>query len=191
MITKEVLKNEKFFPTFCLYHPSIIIYKLKKSTKLKTKSMKKAINSLLFTAILGFATITFTSCKKEGCTDVNANNYNDEAKKDDGTCTYPVINTAATGKSGDVSGEGGTASKTFTFTNSNTTVGWDMSMGASTGSFQLTIKDAAGVVVVDKTLTAGSGPQDAAGTSAAGTAGTWTAIINLTKFTGRGDYSFQ
>jgi hypothetical protein len=29
-----------------------------------------------------------TSCKKEGCTDVNALNYNTEAKKDDGSCQY-------------------------------------------------------------------------------------------------------
>lgn len=29
-----------------------------------------------------------TSCKKEGCTDANATNYSDEAKKDDGSCVY-------------------------------------------------------------------------------------------------------
>lgn len=29
-----------------------------------------------------------TSCKKEGCTDETATNYNEDAKKDDGTCTY-------------------------------------------------------------------------------------------------------
>lgn len=29
-----------------------------------------------------------TSCKKEGCTDPTATNYNEEAKKDDGSCTY-------------------------------------------------------------------------------------------------------
>lgn len=29
------------------------------------------------------------SCKKEGCTDVTATNYNADAKKDDGSCTYP------------------------------------------------------------------------------------------------------
>lgn len=29
-----------------------------------------------------------TSCKKEGCTDVDATNYNAKAKKDDGSCTY-------------------------------------------------------------------------------------------------------
>ncbi len=34
-----------------------------------------------------------TSCKKEGCTDATANNYNADAKKDDGSCTYdePVV----------------------------------------------------------------------------------------------------
>ena len=29
-----------------------------------------------------------TSCKKEGCIDVNATNYNSEAGKDDGSCVY-------------------------------------------------------------------------------------------------------
>lgn len=33
---------------------------------------------------------TTASCKKEGCTDVNAINYNEEAKKDDGSCEYPT-----------------------------------------------------------------------------------------------------
>ena len=32
------------------------------------------------------------SCKKKGCTDSNAANFNSEAKKDDGTCVYtPII----------------------------------------------------------------------------------------------------
>lgn len=31
-----------------------------------------------------------TSCKKEGCTDSTATNYNDNAKKDDGSCVYPI-----------------------------------------------------------------------------------------------------
>jgi len=154
---------------------------MKKLNKIKSAGM---------IVLMALTSATFTSCKKEGCTDANANNYNDEAKKSDGTCTYPIINTSGIGKSGDISGAGGTASKTFTFTNSNTTAGWDMSIDASGGSFQLVLKDASGTTVLDKTLTAGSGSQDAAGTSASGTSGTWTATITLTKFRGSGDYSF-
>lgn len=150
--------------------------------------MKRAKLTFLVTIVL--ASATFTGCKKEGCTDINANNYNEEAKKDDGTCTYPTINTSSTNTSGDISGAGGTASKTWTFTNNKSTVGWDMAIDATSGSFQLVLKDASGVTVLDKTLTAGSGAQDASGTSSAGTEGVWTATITLTKFNGTGDYSF-
>ena len=37
--------------------------------------------------LLGLALLT-TSCKKEGCTAADATNFNVEAKKDDGTCSY-------------------------------------------------------------------------------------------------------
>ncbi len=40
---------------------------------------------LTITMIAGIA---LTSCKKKGCTDPAANNYNPDAKKDDGTCVY-------------------------------------------------------------------------------------------------------
>lgn len=33
-------------------------------------------------------TVTLSSCRKEGCTDKTATNYNAKAKKDDGTCSY-------------------------------------------------------------------------------------------------------
>jgi len=33
---------------------------------------------------------SFSSCKKKGCTDPNSLAYNEEAKKDDGSCTYPT-----------------------------------------------------------------------------------------------------
>lgn len=149
----------------------------------------KTIKLLLITALLAGA-FGMVSCKKEGCTDPNANNYDSKAKKSNNTCTYPVINTSSTGKSGDISGSGGTVSKTFNFSNPNQTVGWDMSINSSSGNFQLVLKDASGSVVVDKTLTGGSGPQSASGTSTSGTSGTWTCIITLTKFNGSGDYSF-
>src|SRR5690606_32283267 len=46
--------------------------------------MKKRI--LLPILMIGLLAI---SCKKEGCIDKEAENYNSEAKKDDGSCIYP------------------------------------------------------------------------------------------------------
>jgi len=48
--------------------------------------MKTKKNGLILLLAAGMFTIT--SCKKEGCTDPTANNYNDKAKKDDGSCTF-------------------------------------------------------------------------------------------------------
>jgi hypothetical protein len=39
--------------------------------------------------IIILLSVVSVSCKKEGCTDIAATNYNAEAKKDDGSCTYP------------------------------------------------------------------------------------------------------
>ncbi len=50
----------------------------------------KQVNLILIVTLL----LVIVSCKKEGCTDSAASNYNEEAKKDDGSCTYlPVIQT--------------------------------------------------------------------------------------------------
>ncbi|MFT6166526.1 MAG: hypothetical protein ACJASF_001215 [Vicingaceae bacterium] len=142
-------------------------------------------------------TSTFTGCKKEeeekvqGCTDVNANNFDPNAEENNGSCTYPTINVSPTNTAGDLSGFGGTASRTISFESTTQTIDWDMTIKATSGSFQLVVKDADGTAVIDKTLTAGSGPQDDAGISASGTPGTWTLSVFLTNFNGTGDYSLQ
>ncbi|GAB4375947.1 MAG: hypothetical protein Kow0075_02660 [Salibacteraceae bacterium] len=46
-----------------------------------------SLKLVLTTVILGLAVIS-TSCKREGCTDPDAINYDSKAKKDDGTCEY-------------------------------------------------------------------------------------------------------
>ena len=51
--------------------------------------MKKI--SLFSLIIFLGATLSFMGCTKEGCTDINALNYDAEAKDDDGKCTYPDI----------------------------------------------------------------------------------------------------
>ena len=35
--------------------------------------------------------LVFSSCKKLGCTDPNANNYNSAANQDNGNCTYTLM----------------------------------------------------------------------------------------------------
>lgn len=42
----------------------------------------------IYLATFTFAALATLSCKKEGCTDSSATNYNADAKKDDGTCVY-------------------------------------------------------------------------------------------------------
>ncbi|MCB0477121.1 MAG: hypothetical protein KDC84_03100 [Crocinitomicaceae bacterium] len=72
--------------------------------------MKKKITAakaMRTMAVLTLATTmgVATSCKKEGCTDSTANNYDEKAKTDDNTCTYDYITgeiTANTTWSGDV-----------------------------------------------------------------------------------------
>jgi len=60
----------------------------------------KIKNSAMILALTAIA-FSFTSCKKEGCTDETALNYNADAKKDDGSCIYDttvpsnVINVSA------------------------------------------------------------------------------------------------
>lgn len=50
--------------------------------------MKKTLVLLL----IGMGAFGFNSCKKKGCTDNSAVNYNTKAKKDDGSCLYkPMI----------------------------------------------------------------------------------------------------
>ena len=50
--------------------------------------MKKIKISLLLIAVVSF--VAFPSCKKKGCTDPNSLAFNEEAKKDDGSCTEPT-----------------------------------------------------------------------------------------------------
>lgn len=42
------------------------------------------------TLLFGALILSLTACKKEGCTDAAATNYDEKAKKDDGSCIYPV-----------------------------------------------------------------------------------------------------
>lgn len=153
--------------------------------------MKKG--KLILTAVLIglISATTLTSCKEEGCTDPNANNYSMDADKDDGTCTYPTINLNASGD-GDVTGSGGTATSTHEWTNSHSRAELNMDITASSGgSFQIVVKDADGTEVINETLTVGVGDDSKNVCSDSGTAGTWTVTVTLTNFDGDGSFSLS
>jgi hypothetical protein len=46
------------------------------------------MKEIMYISLMSVSTLTFIGCKKEGCTDPTATNYNEKAKKDDGSCTY-------------------------------------------------------------------------------------------------------
>jgi len=52
---------------------------------MKSNTLNISIKFLAICVILGLS-----ACKKEGCTDALANNYDSKSKTDDGSCTYDV-----------------------------------------------------------------------------------------------------
>jgi hypothetical protein len=50
--------------------------------------MIKITKTLSISVLLISTSMLFNSCAKKGCTDSNANNYTEDATKDDASCTY-------------------------------------------------------------------------------------------------------
>ncbi|MBL7472194.1 hypothetical protein [Robertkochia sediminum] len=93
---------------------------------------------------------------------------------------------------GDVTGEGGSLSKSYTWNNPLATVNYNMDITSGrNGSFQLILQDAEGTVVADRTIVAGQGEDSRSGVSQAGVPGDWTVTIVLTNFNGDGSFSIS
>src|SRR5690606_16979703 len=83
---KAAFSNTTFMVLWFLYSQNIFVA-LFKFILNKNNKMKK---NILFAGIL---VISLASCKKEGCMDENASNFNQDAKKDNGSCTYNAPST--------------------------------------------------------------------------------------------------
>lgn len=102
------------------------------------------------------------------------------------------VNTTTNAVDGDVTGNGGSASRTFTWPNSRPTAEYNMDMTVSAGgSLQMIIKDAAGTVVLDYTLVKGQTPDSKSGVTASGVEGSWTIEIHAKNFNGNGSYDLS
>ena len=132
--------------------------------------------SKLFLLTLFIAVGLFSSCEKE----------EPQAAK----VTFATI---ATGDiDGDVTGNGGSTSKSYNWHNSLSTADYNMDITAvKGGSFQLLIKDANGKIVLDKTVIAGQGEDTRSGVTLSGTPGSWTVTVNLKDFNGDGSFSLS
>ncbi len=169
---------------------------------------------IIAASFVALSTIVGTGCKRKGCTQSCAANYDAKAKKDDGSCTgctdaaannycssavvdngsctYPKITVVGAGNDGDVTGAGGSASNTHTWTNNQSRAELNMDItAASGGSFRVVVKDANGVQVLDETLTVGIGDDSLTKCSATGASGTWTVTITLTDFSGDGSFTLS
>ncbi len=135
------------------------------------KSKRLNLIGLLF--FVGFSSVLFTSCKDE---------------------PLATIKITATGSDvgGDVNGNGGNATQSYTWNNSLETADWNMDItAAGGGSFQLIIKDADGATVLNNTLTKGVGDDSASGATSSGAAGDWQITVVLTDFNGDGSFSIS
>ncbi|GAB3538392.1 hypothetical protein GCM10027443_33220 [Pontibacter brevis] len=93
---------------------------------------------------------------------------------------------------GDVTGNGGSSSKTYTWQNTSSKAEYNMDITATKGgSFQLLMKDANGQLVLDKTLVAGDSEDSKSGMTSTGAPGAWTVTVILTNFNGDGSFSIS
>lgn len=134
--------------------------------------------SNLFMIIMIAAVSFLSGCKDEAPALVANVNY------------VPVTSTGDVG--GDIGGNGGSTSKSYSWQNSLSTADYNMDITAvKGGKMQTIIKDAAGNIVLDHTLESGVTPDSKSGVTATGTAGAWTVTIILTSFNGSGSFSMS
>ncbi|MCA6074486.1 hypothetical protein [Fulvivirga sedimenti] len=111
---------------------------------------------------------------------------------DDEPTANVSINEVQSDLGGDVTGDGGSIIRSYSWNNPQARAEYNMDITAAKGgSFRLVMEDADGNVVSDYTLTRGVGDDSKYGVSTEGTPGDWTITITLTDFVGDGSFSIN
>jgi len=136
------------------------------------KMMK--FRTLVVSAIL-IAGVSLTSCSK-----------------DDELMAKVSIQETGSDLGGDVTGDGGSTTKSYAWNNPLKTADWNMDITSTKGgSFNLMIEDSEGKTVLNQTLTAGVGDDSKSGVTSTGASGDWTITVTLTNFNGDGSFSLS
>ena len=140
------------------------------------------MKNLLKNSLLVIVLIAFASCSKDDPTaQIRVNN----AIVANGDDFNGDIN-------GDFTGDGGSVSRTFNWQNSLTTADYNADITAtSTGMFTMVVSDAAGTVVLNRSLNGAVEPDSFSGVTSAGVSGIWSVTITVTNFNGDGSYSLS
>ncbi|MGY5846820.1 hypothetical protein ACW6QP_05325 [Salegentibacter sp. HM20] len=93
---------------------------------------------------------------------------------------------------GDFTGNGGSTTRTFTWSNAEPTADYNADITATTdGSFKMVVRDANNNSVLDRSLSGASEPDSFSGVTQTGTPGVWSVTISLTNFKGDGSFSLS
>ena len=141
----------------------------------------KKLGLAVLPLIVAISLIGFASCSKE---------YED---REIITNTYTGnidITSVGQDPAGDFTGTGDSGTFSFAWKNPQRRASANFDITTNTGSVQMIVKDNAGTVVLDRTLTAG-GVDSYSGVSDAGEEGIWIVELILTDFNGDGSYSLH
>ena len=138
--------------------------------------MRKMRSRALILAAIIAAGVSFTGCEDDN----------------DSPSTSVSINETGSDLGGDVTGDGGSTTKNYTWNNPLTSADWNMDITAAHGgSLNLLIEAADGQIVLDETLTVEQGEDSKSGVTSTGISGEWAITVTLTDFDGDGSFSLS
>ncbi len=121
-------------------------------------------------------------------------------KDDDSSVAVTVNGTVLVGDRSDFNGDidasftgiEGSDSRSFIWNNNLNTADYNADITASTvGTFQITVEDSEGSIVLNRTIDGGTEPDTIGGVTSLGVSGIWTVTIQVTNFTGDGSFSLS